>query len=173
MQQTATSVSDDSLYSVFIMLFTLHFCVPSMTFTCWPLQVDISQSDTRYETVLPLRVRCDGGGNTQAEADATTTSAAQEGGESARGADSTVFSGERQPISSAPSLPPPRSMDTNPVYTEAVIVSGSRTVHPSATEVVVYDDIKAFKNKDVQCIQIIRPFGHSFHFLGSAICHTA
>ena len=39
-----------------------------------------------------------------------------------------TVSGEGPPLGSAPSLPSPRSMDTDPVYTEAVTVSGSRKV---------------------------------------------
>jgi hypothetical protein len=36
---------------------------------------------------------------------------------------------------------------------EAVTVSGSGTVHQQpATEGVVYDDIEAFQNENVQCI---------------------
>ena len=103
------------------------------------------ESDTRrYETVH-LQVQSDGGGDTQI---ATATPGTQE-------VDPTTSlpttSGEGPPLDSSPPLPPPRSKDADPVYTEAVTVSGSSTVHrPPATEVVVYDDIKAFKNKDVQ-----------------------
>ena len=63
-----------------------------------------------------------------------------------------TVSGEGPPLDSAPSLPPPRSRDTDPAYTETVAVSDSRKVtQQPATEGVVYDDIKAFQNKDVQC----------------------
>ena len=101
------------------------------------VQVDILEPDTRYETVqLSVRTQC---GHSQDEMDASSTTSP-----------STV-SGEGPPLDSVPSLPPPRF--TDPVYTEAVTVSGSREVtQQPATEGVVYDDIKAFQNKDVQCI---------------------
>ena len=99
------------------------------------VQVDIPESDTRYETVQ-LRNQS---GHTQIERDASSTTVLP------------TVSGEGPPLVSPPSLPPPRSMDTDPVYTEAVTVSGSRKVTQlAATEGVVYDDIKAFQNKDVQ-----------------------
>ena len=85
-------------------------------------------------------------------------------------------SGEGYDSNATPLLPPPRSKDTNPVYTEAVTVSGSKTTAPPpATMGVVYDDIKAYQNQDVQYIK--RKFWtcsrHSFSFLGSTVCHTA
>ena len=103
------------------------------------------ESDTWYETVH-LRIQSDGGGDTQA---ATATPGTRE-------VDPTTplptTSGEGLLLNSSPPLPPPRSKDTDPVYTGVVTVSGSSTVHrPPATEVVVYDDIKAFRNEDVQC----------------------
>ena len=101
----------------------------------------------RYELVK-LRIQNDGGEGTQAEADDTATPGAQDPTTAI-----PVNPGEGPPLNNAPPLPPPRSKDTDPVYTKAVTVSGSNTVHPSATELVVYDDIKAFKNKDVQCIK--------------------
>ena len=116
-----------------------------------------------YETVKP-RCQSDGGGNAQA-AGVAAFSGVQE-------RDSNTFSGEEPlpPLDHSPPLPPPRSMDTdhNTVYTEAVTVKGSSIVHqPPATEGVVYDDIKAFQNKDVQCVcLILRCFGDSFLFQG-------
>ena len=113
-----------------------------------------------YETV-ELRIQGDSGGVARAAA----IPVAQE-------IDSHTISGERSLplLDTCPPLPPPRSMDTdhNTVYTEAVIVKGSSTVHqPPATEGVVYDDIKAYQNKDVQCVcLILRYFGDSFLFQG-------
>ena len=98
------------------------------------VQVDVLESDSRYETVH-LRIQS---GHTRAVMDASSTTAPP------------TVSGEGPPLGSAPSLPPPRF--TDPAYTERVIVSGSRKVtQQPATEGVVYDDIKAFQNKDVQC----------------------
>ena len=124
MQVTAVSVSDDYLLLHNQLLLGLI------------VQVDILEPDTRYETVQ-LQVRTQYG-HSQDEMDAN----------------STIFpptvSGEGPPLDSAPSLPPPRF--TDPTYTEIVTVSDSRKVtQQSATEGVVYDDIKAFQNKDVQC----------------------
>ena len=58
--------------------------------------------------------------------------------------------------------------DNNPVYTEAVTVIGSSIMHqPPATEGIVYDDIKAFQNNEVQCVcLILRYFANSFLFQG-------
>ena len=95
------------------------------------VQVDVFESDSRYETVH-LRIQ---NGHTRAVMDASSTTAPP------------TVSGERH---SAPSLPPPRI--TDPAYTETVIVSSSRKVtQQPATGGVVYDDIKAFQKKDVQC----------------------
>ena len=63
-------------------------------------------SDIWYETVHP-KIQC---GHTRVEMDASYTTALP------------TVSGEGPPLGSAPSLPPPRSMDTDPVYTEAVTV---------------------------------------------------
>ena len=94
------------------------------------------EPDTRYETVQ-LSVRTQHG-HSQDEMDANSTISPP------------TVSGEGRPLGSAPSLPPPRF--TDPAYTETVTVSGSRKVtQQPATEGVVYDDIKAFQNKDVQC----------------------
>ena len=107
------------------------------------------EPDSRYETVQ-LRIQSDVVGGTRAQPDATVTTAV-EGLSSPH-----VISGEGHLLDSVPSLPPPRSKDIYPVYTEAVTVPGSKTVHlPPATEGVVYDDIKAFQNKDVQCACLI------------------
>jgi hypothetical protein len=97
------------------------------------------ETDTgRYETVQ-LTVQSNSSGHTRAETDTSSTTVLP------------TDCGEGLPLDSAPSLPPPRSMHTDPVYTEAVTVSGSRAVHQlPATERVVYDDIKAFQNNDVQ-----------------------
>ena len=99
----------------------------------------------------PSRIpETDGGGDTH-----TTAPGPASGQDHTSNATATPTNfGEGSDLDSniAPPLPPPRSKDTHPVYTEAVTVSGSSTVHrPPATEAVVYDDIKAFKNKDVQC----------------------
>ena len=97
--------------------------------------MDVLESDSRYETVH-LKIQS---GHTRTEMDTSSTAALHK------------ISSERPPLDSVPSLPPPRTMDTDPVYTEAVTVSGSRKVTQlPATEGVVYDDIKAFQNKDVQ-----------------------
>ena len=64
------------------------------------------ESDARYETVQ-LRIQS---GHTRVEIDTNSTT------------DLPTVSGEGPPLGSAPSLPPPRSMDTDPVYTEAVTV---------------------------------------------------
>ena len=94
------------------------------------------ESDSRYETVH-LRIQS---GHTRTEMDTSSTTALH------------IVSGEGPPLVSVPSLPPPRSRDIDPVYTEALTVSGSKKVtQQPATEGVVYDDIKAFQNKDVQC----------------------
>ena len=102
----------------------------------------------RYELVK-LRIQSDGVRGAQAEANFNVTPGAQDITTA-----TPVNPGEGPPLNSAPSLPPPRTKDTDPVYTEAVTVSGSKAVHRQpATEFVVYDDIKAFKNKDVQCVK--------------------
>jgi hypothetical protein len=116
------------------------------------------EPDTRYETVqLPVRFQSDSGGHGLVETDTSSTTALP------------TDCGEGFPLDSAPSLPPLRSMDTDPVYTEAVTVSGSGTVHQQpATERVVYDDIKAFQNNDVQCtcLIVVEYFGDSLSFQG-------
>ena len=70
------------------------------------------ESDSRYETVhLKIQSR-----HTRTEMDTSSTAALHK------------VSSETPPLDSAPSLPPPRSMDTDPVYTEAVTAPGSRKV---------------------------------------------
>ena len=113
------------------------------------------------ETVQ-LRIQSSGCGHTRVAIDSLTSSTAA----------LPTHSGEGPPLGSAPSLPPPRSMDTDPMYTETVTVSGSREVHQqSATEFegVVYGDIKASQHKNVQCIYLIvvEYFGYRFYFRGS------
>ena len=117
----------------------------------------MSQSENQYETVqLCVRVQSDGGGGTRMEAGVTVTSVAQERDESTPRVDGTSATTAPPTISgevpnTAPPLPPPRYKG-EPVYTEAVTISGSKTTvpPPPATDMVVYDDITAFQNKDVQ-----------------------
>ena len=116
-------------------------------------------SSSHYETIQ-LRIQGgDGVRGTRAQVDATITTAVQEL------SSLCIISGEGHLLDSTLSLPPPRSKDIDPVYTEAVTVPG---VYLSpATEGVVYDDIKAFQNKDVQCVcLLLRYFGDSFLFQG-------
>ena len=115
-------------------------------------------SDIWYETVYP-KIQC---GHTRVEMDASYTTALP------------TVSGEGPPLGSAPSLPSPRSMDTDPVYIEAVTVSGSRKVtQQPAIEGVVYDDIKAFQNTDVQCIcQQLEYLGDNFFFISGAAIYN-
>ena len=138
-------------------VFTSHFTASSISFITFNLLISqVDESQNPYETILlHERIQSDGGGGTRPEAGATDTSAAQEGDESTAGVDSTSTTtapptnfGEVP--NTAPPLPPPRCKG-DPVYTEAVVLSGSKTtVPPSATDMVVYDDITAFQNKDVQ-----------------------
>ena len=101
-----------------------------------------------YETV-ELRIHSDNGGDAQADDAVAVPGALDTHSDTA----TPTVSGEGPTIDSAPPLPPPRSMGTDPVYTEPVTVSGTRAVHrPPATEGIVYDDITAFQNKDVQFI---------------------
>ena len=109
---------------------------------------------------VQLRIQSGGCGYTRVAIDSSSTAALP------------TDSGEGPPLGGAPSLPPPRAMDADPVYTETVTVSGSREVHRQpATEFkgVVYGDIKASQHKNVQCIYliIVEYFGYRFYFRGS------
>ena len=133
MQQTAMSVSDDYLLLLLCVLIILTFrynIIYNQLFLSLIVQDDILEPDTRYETVqLSVRTQY---GHSQDEMDANSTISPP------------TVSGEGPPLDSAPSLPPPRSRDTDPVYTEAI---GSKKVtQQPTTEGIVYDDIKAFQN---------------------------
>ena len=120
------------------------------------LLISSSQSENQYETVH-LQIQRDGGEETRVEGDATTTSAAQERDEPAPGVgDITTTTAPHKTSgegpNTAPPPPPPRCKDTctDPIYTEAVTVSSSKTAAPPpATDMVVYDDIQGFQNQDV------------------------
>ena len=110
------------------------------------VSLQLSQSENQYETIQQ-RIQSDGGGGTLLEAGATITSTALE---LAPITDPPTTSGEGP--NTAPPPPPPRCKDTctDPIYTEAVVLSSSKTAAPPpATDMVVYDDIQGFQNKDV------------------------
>ena len=128
------------------------------------VSLQLSQTENPYETLPPHeRIQSDEGGGTRRETDRSAISAALEGHESTHGVPGTstttdppTISGEGPYLNIVPPLPPPRYKG-EPIYTEAVVLSGSKTTvpHPPATDMVVYDDITAFQNKDVQYEWII------------------
>ena len=138
-------------------VFTSHFTVPSITFTTL-----LIPQENQYATVqLCVRIQSDSGGGNRLEVGATITLVAQEREESTPEVDGTSTSTDPPATSgegpnTAPPLPPPRCKG-DPVYTEAVVLSGSKTTvpPPSATDMVVYDDIQGFQNKDVHCIWLM------------------